>query len=413
MPTRMDRDVVQVFGRPKVVPADAPWTSGAGSGASTCSFGPMTGGNPSLIDLTLQSQPPELQDTFHFDDKSPYLVAQNQIYVPALSTPHSREMTMRRYGMPSTIGLGIDLGNPVISPSPEAALLPPPPSSPILACFQPSSNPLEDSHIDIDRPFSLSPLPLQPGHEEKRQSSTFSWLTASGTPGPDSMQSSQSGSSQWDDESSNGSRSRSNTIDLRDEDDETHLFEPAAPSSRRMSLTSRPMKGFWSTKTPVRWLPPKEPVLEEELQAPLPPRIEIRRASYPPPTSESEDIAPRRSSRLRTRGWRPGSNMFELAPSEPHTKAGAPSASDSDDYLSKFRPQWYDYPSSGEPALSRGRTPSRKVFRNMDVDFAYEGQGAAAAAREAAQRGVDDEQNSLGRALMLLALALFLMVLLK
>ena len=411
----MDRDVVQVFGRPKVVPADAPWTSGAGSGASTCSFGPMTGGNPSLIDLTLQSQPPELQGTIHFDDNSPYLVAQNQIYIPALSTPHAREMSTSRYGMPSTMGLGIDLGNPVISPSPEAALLPPPPSSPILACFQPSSNPLKDSPIDIDRPFSLSHLPLQPGHEEKRRLSTFSWITTSGTPGPASMQSSQSGSSQWDDESSNGSRSRSNTIDLRDEDDEPHLFEPAAPISRRMSLTSRPMKGFWSTKTPVRWLPPKEPVLEEELQAPLPPRIEIRRASYPPPTSESEEFSPRRSSRLRTRGWRPGSNMFELAPSEPHTKTGAPSASDSDDYLSGFRPQWYDYPSSGEPPLLRSRTPSRKVFRNMDVDFAYEGQEAtaAAAAREAAQRGADDEQNSLGRALMLLALALFLMVLLK
>lgn len=49
----------------------------------------------------------------------------------------------------------------------------------------------------------------------------------------------------------------------------------------------------------------------------------------------------------------------------------------------------------------------------MDVDFAYEGQEATAAAREAAEQGVDDEQNSLGRALMLLALALFLMVILK
>ena len=407
----MDRDVVQVFGRPKVVPADAPWTSGAGSGASTCSFGPMTGGNPSLIDLTLQSQPPELQGTIPFDDNSPYLVAQNQIYIPVLSAPHSRDMS--GYGMRSTIGLDIDLGNPVISPSPEAALLPPPPSSPVLACFQPSSNPVEDSPIDIDRPFSLSHRPLQPRNEQKRQLSTFSWLAASGTPGPSSMQSSQSGSSQWDDASSNGSRSRSNTIDLRDEDDELHGFEPAAPTSRRMSLTSRPMKGFWSTKTPVRWLPPKEPVLEEELQAPLPPRIEIRRASYPLPTSESEEFTPRRSSRLRTRGWRPGSNMFELAPSESHIKAGAPSASDSDDHLSGFRSQWYDYPSSGEPALLRSRTPSRKVFRNMDVDFAYEGQGATAAVREATQRGVDEEQNSLGRALMLLALALFLMVLLK
>lgn len=412
MPTRMDRDVVQVFGRPKVVPADAPWTSGAGSGASTCSFGPMTGGNPSLIDLTLQSQPPELQGPIYFDDNSPYLVAQNQIYVPALSNPHSREMSTSRFGRPSTMGLDIDLGNPIISPSPEAASLPPPPSSPILACFQPSSNPLEISPIDTDRPSGLSSLPFQPRHEEKRRLSTFSWLTASGTPGPGSMQSSQSGSSQWDDESSNGSRSRSNTIDLRDEDDdEPHLFEPSAPISRRMSLTSRPMKGFWSTKTPVRWIPPKEPVLEEELQAPLPPRIEIRRASHPP--LESEESIPRRSSQLRTRGWRPGSNMFALVPSEPHTQAGAPSASDSDDHLSRFRPQWYDHPSGGEPSLLRGRTPSRKVFRNMDVDFAYEGQEATAAAREAAEQGVDDEQNSLGRALMLLALALFLMVILK
>jgi hypothetical protein len=49
----------------------------------------------------------------------------------------------------------------------------------------------------------------------------------------------------------------------------------------------------------------------------------------------------------------------------------------------------------------------------MDVDFAYEGQETAAAAREAAHKGVDDEQNPLGRAMMLLALALFLMVLLK
>ena len=412
MPTRMDRDVVQVFGRPKVVPADAPWTSGAGSGASTCSFGLMTGGNPSLIDLTLPSQPPELQGPIHFDDNSPYLVAQNQIYMPALSNPHSREMSMSRFGRPSTIGLDIDLGNPVISPSPEAAL-PPPPSSPVLASSQLSSNPLEISPIDPDRPSSLSSLPRNPRHEERRRSSTFSWLTASGTPGPGSMQSSQSGSSQWDDESSNGSRSRSNTIDLRDEDDdEPRLFEPSAPISRRMSLTSRPMKGFWSTKTPVRWLPPKEPVLEEELQAPLPPRIEIRRASYPP--LESEESTPRRSSRLRTRGWRPGSNMFALMPPEPLTHAGAPSASDSDDHLSTFRPQWYDYPSGGEPSLARGRTPSRKVFRNMDVDFAYEGREATAAAQEAADKGVvDDEQNSLGRALMLLALALFLMVLLK
>jgi hypothetical protein len=413
-PTRMDRDVVQVFGRPKVVPADAPWTSGAGSGASTCSFGPMTGGNPSLIDLTMHSQPSELPGPIHFDDKSPYLVAQNQIYIPAFSVPHSREMSMSRYRIPSTLGLDIDLGNPVISPSPEAALLPPPPSSPILASFELSSSPLEHSPIDsdADRPSDLSSLPFQLRHEQKRRSSMFSWLTASGTSGPGSMQLSHSESSLCDGESSNGSRSRSNTIDLRDEDDnKPQSFEPAAPTPRRMSLTSRPMKGFWATKSPVRWLPPKEPLPEEEL--PAPPRIEIRRATYPPLTSESEEISPRRTSRLRTRGWRPGSSVFSLAPPEPHTQTGTLSASDSDEYLSRFRPQWYDYPSGGEPPLSRGRTPSRKVFRNMDVDFAYEGQETAAAAREAAHKGVDDEQNPLGRAMMLLALALFLMVLLK
>ena len=410
MPTRMDRDVVQVFGRPKVVPADAPWTSGAGSGASTCSFGPMTGGNPSLIDLTLQSQLPELPGPIHFDDNSPYLVAQNQIYIPALSSPHSREMSVNNYRMPSTIGLDIDLGNPVISPSPEAALLPPPPSSPILACFELSSSPLEKSPIDTNHLSGLSSLPF---HEEKRRSSTFSWLTASGTSGPGSMQFSHSGSSVYDGESSNGSRSRSNTIDLRDEDDddEPYSFELAAPASRRVSLTSRPMKGFWASKTPVRWLPPKQTDPKEEL--PAPPRIEIRRATYPSLTSESEDIIPIQSSRLRTRGWRPGSSVFALAPPEPHTQASAPSTSDSDDHLSRFRPQRYDIPSSGEPYLSRGRTPSRKVFRNMDVDFAYEGQNTTDVAREVAHKGVDDEENPLGRAMMLLALALFLMVLLK
>ena len=420
MPTRMDRDVVQVFGRPKVVPADAPWTSGAGSGASTCSFGPMTGGNPSVIDLTVQSQPAELPGPINFDDESPYLVAQNQIYIPALSTPHSREMSFTRYAKASSLGLDINLGNPVISASPEEALLPPPPSSPILAPFQLSSSPLEHSPIDTDHPSGLSAFPLQSEYEDKRRATTISWLA--GTSEPGSMQLSQSGSSLWDGESSYGSRSRSNTIDLRDEDeDEPPSFElDAGPASRRMSFTSRPMKGFWATKTPMRWLPPKTSIPEEPA-APPPPRIQIRAATY---TSESEET-PRRSSRLRTRGWRPGSSVFTLAPAETHqSRSGIASSSDSDDYLSGFRPQRYeryDHPSGGEPSLSsRGETrprdhnPSRRVSRNMDVDFAYGGQDpAAAASREAAHKVVDDEQNPLGRAMMLLALALFLMVLLK
>lgn len=51
----------------------------------------------------------------------------------------------------------------------------------------------------------------------------------------------------------------------------------------------------------------------------------------------------------------------------------------------------------------------------MDVDFVDRDPGAASAtaAREAALRTVDEEQNPLGRAMMLVALALFLMVLLK
>ena len=413
MPTRMDRDVVQVFGRPKVVPAEAPWSSGAGSGASTCSFGPVSGGNPSFIDLTMQSQVPELLGPINLDDESPYLVAQNQIYIPS---SHSRGMSISRYDMPSTLGLDIDLGNPVISSPPEATLFPPPPSSPVLACLEPSLSPLEYSPIDANRPPGLSSLPLQPGHEERRRASTFSWQTASGTSGPGSMQLSQSGSSLWDGESSNGSRSRSNTIDLRDEDDDDRpSFEPPAPTSRRISFSGRPMKGFWASRSPVRWLP-KEPVPEEEPQAPAPPppRIEIRRATYPPLTPQSEETSPRRSSRLRTRGWRPGSSMFTLAPLESHhTQAGPPSSSDSEDHLSRFRPQRYDDPSGGGPSLLRNRTPSRKVFRNLDVDFPDEGRETTATTWEVAQKGVDDEQNPLGRAMMLLALALFLMVLLK
>ena len=414
-PTRMDRDVVQVFGRPKVVPADAPWTSEAGSGASTCSFGPMSGGNPSLIDLTLQ---PELPGPVNFDDESPYLVAQNQIYIPVLSTPHSREMSLSRYGKRSTLGLDIDLGNPVISASPEAVVLPPPPSSPILSRFELPSSPPEHSPISPNHPSGLSSFPLQNEYEDKRRASTFSWVTASGTSGPGSMQLSQSGSSLWDGESSYGSRSCSNTIDLRDEDqDEPPSSEPVAPTPRRVSFTSRPMKGFWATKAPVRWLPPKSPVPEEEPSTPPIPRIAIRAATF---TSSESEESPRRSSRLQTRGWRPGSSMFTLAPAELPSQTAVASSSDSDDHLSRFRPQRYDYPSAGEPSLSRrgeprlrSRTPSRKVFRNMDVDYECRDAATAATAREAAHKAVDDEQNPLGRAMMLLALALFLMVLLK
>ena len=410
-PTRMDRDVVQVFGRPKVVPADAPWTSGAGSGASTCSFGPMSGGNPSLIDLTMQSQPTELPGPTDLDDESPYLVAQNRIYMPVLSTPHSREMSLGRYGKQSILGLDINLDNPAISASPEAALLPPPPSSPVLGGFKLSSSPSEHSPVNANHPSGLASVRFQHEYEHNRQASRFSWVTTSGTSGPGSMQLSQSSSSLWGDGSSCGSRSRSNTIDLRDEDDQPSP-EPVAPTPRRISLTSRPMKGFWATKTPMKWLPPAP---EEEPPAPPIPRIEIRAATY--------EETPRRSSRLRTKGWHPGSSMFTFAPTEspPSQVGGVASSSDSDESLSRFRPQRYDHSSGGEPPLSRrdepwqrNRTPSRKVFRNMDVDFVEAPSAAtAAAAREAALRAIDEEQNPLGRAIMLLALALFLMVLLK
>ena len=413
-PTRMDRDVVQVFGRPKVVPADAPWTSGASSGASTCSFGPMSGGN---IDSTMQWHPVELPGPINVDDEAPYLVAQNQIYIPVLSTPHSREMSLSKYGTPSTLGLHIDIGNPTISASPEVAFLPPPPSSPILGRFDLPPSPLHHSPVNANHPSGRTSFPLQPEYEHERRASTLSWVTASGTSGPGS----QSSSSLWDGESSYGSRSRSTTIDLRDEDEDDQLSPGPAPSTpRRVSLTSRPMKGFWATKTPMKWLPPKSPVPEKEPPAPIP-HIKIRAATY--------EETPRRSSRLRTKGWHPGSSMFTFAPAEPPSQVGVASSSDSDEYLSSFRPQRYDY-SGGDPSLSRrgdlrqrSRTPSRKVFRNMDVDFVDEDPGAAGAgagadtgadaAREAALRAVDEEQNPLGRAMMLLALALFLMVLLK